>query len=153
MAEEKFAMEQFDKAVLEGNATWWQMELPSGSVIFGETKAKILGYPESMFKHYTDFMNLVHPDDAAKVMQTMRNHLAGKAKVYETTYRIRHKNGEYIQFYDCGQIIKKEGKNIIVTGFVMKVKEGMDIFGQIKDFKNLIIEGNPSIIELVAKIK
>ena len=153
MVEEKFTMKQFDREVLLGNATWWQMKLPSGDVIFGDAKPKMIGYPDSMFRHYTDFIKLVQPEDAEKAMQAMRDHLDGKVNMYETTYRIKHKNGEYIQFYDCGQITKREGADITVWGFVMKIKDGSNIIEQVKDFKKSIMEGKPSIIELVSKIR
>ena len=153
MENQNFKMEQFNQAVLEGKATWWQMELPSGKVIFGENKAKMLGYPETNFKVYQDFMALVHPDDISNTMQAMMDHINGKVPVYETVYRIEHKNGEYIKFYDCGQIIKKDGDNITIMGFVMRIFDDTDIFKQMKNFKELIINGNPSIIELVAGLR
>lgn len=153
MENKNFKMEQFNQAVLEGEATWWQMELPSGKVISGENKAKMLGYTEDHFNVYQDFMSLVHPDDVSGAMQAMMDHINGKAPIYETFYRIEHKNGEYIKFYDCGQIIKKEGNNLTIAGFVMKISDDIDIFKQMKDFKELIISGNPSIIELVAGLK
>lgn len=153
MEKENFRMEQFDKAVIQGTATWWQMRLPSGNVSFGEAKATMLGYPESKFKHYQDFVNLVHPDDRDNAMQAMRDHLAGKVALYETTYRIMNTDGSYIRFYDCGQITGKEGDDLVVTGFVLKVADTADVTEQIRGFKNLILEGKPSIVELVSRIK
>lgn len=153
MDKTNFKMEQFDKAVLNETAAWWQMYLPQGNVIFGSSKAKMLGFPDEMFKHYKDFTNLVHPDDYEKIMQAMRDHIAGNAEFYETTYRIKNKDGEYLNFYDCGQITDKNGDKITVTGFVLKFQEGVDIFSQMKEFKELISSGKPSIIELVSRIK
>ncbi len=148
-----FKMEEFDIAVMNGIATWWQMNLPSGVVTFGDAKAKMLGYPDSAFTHYQDFVNLVHPDDRDKIMQAMRDHLEGRAALYETTYRIRHKNGEYINFYDCGQIVKKEDGETRVIGFVLRVQDGAAALEQMENFKSLLMSGKPSIIELVSKIR
>lgn len=150
---DNFRQEQFDKAVLNGTATWWQMYLPSGAVSFGKAKAEMLGYPEENFKTYQDFVGLVHPDDNEKVMQAMRDHLEGRAKLYETTYRIKHKNGDYINFYDCGQITKKDGDNLTITGFVLKVDDKIDALAQMKDFKEMVIKGSPSILDLLSKLK
>lgn len=150
---ELFKMEQFDVAILHETATWWQMQLPSGDVFFGEAKAKMLGYPDHMFKNYSDFMNLVHPDDSEKAMEAMRSHIYGKERLYETTYRIKKKDGEYLRFYDCGQITHREDDKITVMGFVMKIADDSDIVSQMRDFKQLILEGNPSIIDLVSKIR
>ena len=138
-------LQKFEQAVFEGKATWWQMDLPSGDVIFG--------YPESNFKHYRDFTNLLHKQDYDKTMNAMRDHMAGKKKFYETVYRIRHKDGEYIKFYDCGQIVKKEGNNITVVGFVWKVQDDENIEAEMKEFKDMIAHGDPSMIDLVKKIR
>ncbi|MCM2325637.1 MAG: PAS domain-containing protein [Candidatus Woesearchaeota archaeon] len=147
------AMTKFNNLVLEEKATWWQMDLPSGSVIFGNAKSKMLGYSESKFRHYTDFTDLVHPADHNKVMAAMKDHLSGKKKFYESTYRIRNKTGEYLTFYDCGQITNKSGENITLLGFVIKLDESGNIQEQMDFFKDIIIRGDPSILELVSNLK
>jgi PAS domain S-box-containing protein len=153
MGEGVSAMESFDRAVLEHRATWWQMELPSGDVFFGEAKAEMLGFPESDFKNYSDFTKLLHPDDYEKAMQAMRDHMDGKEEFYETVYRIKNSEGEYIKFYDCGQIVERKENGVVVMGFVWKVDEDEDVLEQMKSFKEMISHGEPSIIELVAKIR
>jgi len=91
--------------------------------------------------------------DAKTAMQAMRDHLDGKKELYEVAYKIKTASGEYIRFYDCGQIVKKDGDKMTVMGFVIKVDESSDPFVQMKNFRDLIIEGNPSIIEIVKKMK
>lgn len=145
------SLELFDNAVLNGTATWWQMELPSGDVIFGEAKAKMLGYPDSDFRTYQDFVKLVHPEDTEKTMQAMRDHLEGKTDLYEALYRIRASDGQYLQFYDCGQIIKQDGGNITVAGFVLKIDDVEQAQAEMRDFKKLLRDGDPSIFDLLAK--
>lgn len=153
MKSDQITLEKFDKLVLEGKATWWEMELPSGKVFFGEKKAKMLGYPDSDFSHYQDFTKLLHEDDYEKTMQAMRDHLEGKKELYKALYRIKHKDGHFINFYDCGKIVEKNEKNVRVMGFVMKVDEDEEVIGQMDKFKELILKGKPSMIELVEKIK
>ena len=57
-----FKMKEFNDAVLNKTATWWQMNLPSGDVFFGSAKATMLGYPESAFKNYKDFVKIDRRD-------------------------------------------------------------------------------------------
>ena len=147
------SLAKFDKAVLAKKATWWQMDLPSGDVIFGSAKSEMLGYPQSDFKHYQDFTKLLHHDDYNQAMTAMKNHLNGKNKFYDTIYRIKAKNGNYIKFYDCGQIIKKDKENITVMGFVWKIEDGKNIEAQVAEIKKIILDGNPSMIDLITKIK
>lgn len=146
-------LEKFDQAVLEGDATWWQMNLPSGSVSFGDAKANMLGYDEKDFKNYTDFTSLVHPDDYEIIMQAMRDHLDGKKELYETSYRIRTIDGSYVRFYDCGKIISKEDKNIVLMGFVWRVNNDLNIKKEMSDFRKMILSGKPSVVDLISKIR
>jgi PAS domain S-box-containing protein len=148
-----YNLKKFDLAVLNREATWWEMELPSGNVFFGDVKTELLGYDSEKFNHYQDFTSLIHPDDYERVMQDMRDHLSGKNKLYETIYRIKAKDGNYITFYDCGKIINKTDEKTELIGFVWKVKEGSDIKEQMKDFREVILQGKPSLVDLFAKIK
>lgn len=153
MQEKNSNLALFDRAVLEEKVTWWEMNLPSALVFFGETKAKMLGFSEEKFKTYHDFMALVHKEDNEKAMQAMRDHLEGKKNFYETIYRIQNSSGEYIKFYDFGQIIEKKDNNITVIGFVMKIEDEKDTEKQREEFKKIILSGNPSILEIVSSLK
>lgn len=145
-------IEIFNEAVLKREATWWEMELPSGNVFFGDAKTEMLGFPSSDFKIYQDFTNLLHEEDKEKAMEAMRDHISGKKSFYETTYRIKTSNGSYLRFYDFGQIIKKEDEKITIIGFVFKTEEDFDL-KKAEDFRNTIIQGNPSVLDLVSKLK
>lgn len=145
MAEKPFTLEQFDKMVLNRQAAWWQMTLPKGTVTFGDAKTEMLGRRASDFKHYEDFTNLLHPEDHPYAMKAMQKHLDGEEDLYEVWYRIQHKDGQYVAFYDCGQIVEKKDNAITVMGFVMKVDTFKDLMEQMKDFKKLILDGSPSM--------
>jgi PAS domain-containing protein len=149
---ENINIEIFNEAVLRREATWWQMELPSGKVFFGDAKTEMLGFPSSDFSVYQDFTNLLYEEDREGAMNAMRDHLSGKKSFYETTYRIKTSDGSYLRFYDFGQIIKKENEKITLAGFVFKVEEDFNL-EKAENFRNLIVEGTPSVLELVAKIK
>lgn len=144
---------KFDIAILNREAAWWQMELPSGNVFFGDQKVEMLGYPESQFNTYQDFVKLVHPDDQKTIMDAMRQHLQGEKPTYEAIYRIMASNKQYITFFDYGQIIKKEGEKITVIGFVIKIKSVDNIDNEINEYKKLITSGETSILELFGKLK
>ena len=112
---------------------WWEIELPSGVVFFAENKTRMLGYDRKDFVHYTDFTNLLHPDDHAAAMQAMQDHLSGKAEQYETHYRIRTKDGSYKKFYDRGKIVRKKDGDIRVAGVVIDVSNVQKFFDPTAD--------------------
>lgn len=111
-------LERFEIAMEATGLAWWWMELPSGVLFTSPHKAKMLGYDPKGFYHYKKYTDLVHADDIEHTMQVMRDHLEGKTDVYETSYRIKHKDGHYVRFFDRGKIIGRNGKEVIVAGFV-----------------------------------
>lgn len=146
-------LEIFDTAVVEGKATWWQMILPSGNVIFGDAKTDMLGYQASQFSTYQDFTALLHPDDYEAAMSAMKDHIDGKTPFYSTIYRIKHQSGHYIRFYDCGQMITNQNGEIEIMGFVWKVEDDSPIEQQVEEIKRLVLDGNPSMIDLIGLMK
>ena len=138
--------QRFESQAKNGKITWWQMDLPSGNVRFGEAKTKMLGYSHDDFIYYQDFTNILHPDDYEKAMQDMRDHLEGRKDYYETTYRIKSKSGEYITFFDIGKVVSRDGENITAHGFVFKVEDENDadyysdlVKNQISDFSEILL--------------
>lgn len=152
--------ERLQIALEAGNLAWWEMELPSGSVSFDENKTKMLGYKKEDFKHYQDFVNLVHPEDQGPTMQAMRDHLSGVAKFYETDYRIKTNDGTYKWFRDKGRITQKEGDIIKVAGIVEDIsiqKEALEKISQknteLEKLNTYMMDRELKMIELKKEIE
>ena len=114
-------LERLEVALEAAGVAWWQMELPSGVIFYSPNKAAMLDRRDEQFLHYQDFVKLVHPDDQDRIMQDMRNHLEGKADLYETAYRIKKKDGTYARFYDRGRIVARQGDEVTVSGIVLDI--------------------------------
>ncbi|HPJ12097.1 MAG TPA: PAS domain S-box protein [Caldisericia bacterium] len=116
---------RLDLAMTVANMAWWEMDVSTGQVMFSKKKAEMLAYAPEKFKHYKDFMALVHPDDNEKAMITMRKHLEGSLDKYEVEYRIKNSEGKYLWFYDIGAIVERDlqGKPLSVRGLVMNITE------------------------------
>jgi PAS domain S-box-containing protein len=114
---------RLDGAMFAGDLAWWEMDVETGEVRFHEHKADLLGFSPEQFSHYEDFMELVHPDDAERAMQAMRDHFAGHAEKYDTEYRIRDADGEYRWFHDVGGVTEwtDGGDPAKATGVVVDV--------------------------------
>jgi PAS domain S-box-containing protein len=127
----ELAMESADMA-------WWEMDISTGAVTIHKRKAEMLGFPPEQFKHYKDFMVLVHPDDNEKAMNAMRSHLEGLIDKYEIEYRILTKTGSYKWFYDIGSITKRDenGKPLKVAGLVLNISDRKEADESIR-LKNL----------------
>jgi PAS domain S-box-containing protein len=112
---------KLDLAMDMAGTGWWEMDIPTGSVIFSKHNSEMLGYAPESFKHSRDLTNLIHPEDYDRTMNAMQGHLNGLFERYEVEYRIKTKSGEYIWFYDNGSVVKKDanGKPLTVSGIVI----------------------------------
>ncbi len=99
--------ERMEAGLRAGNFAWWEMELPSGRILFDAQKAAMLGYAPEQFKTYEDFTQLLHPDDYENTIQAMRDYLEGRAEKYEVEYRLQTRSGAYKWFRDVGAETEK----------------------------------------------
>ena len=115
------------KTALEiGNMAWWEWDVVTGQVNMHENKATMLGYSMDEFPaDVYEICKLIHPEDYDLAMDAMRRHLEGKTAVYDVSYRIKTKNGDYKWYHDKGGIVNRDktGKPIKVIGIVMDVTE------------------------------
>ncbi len=121
-----------------GNLGQWIWYYDRNIVHFNDKKVSQLGYDpqvigEVSFQFFTDKL---HPDDYESVMQNMRDHLMSKTSAYEVEYRILHKDGHYLWYYDRGVITKRDndGKPLILQGIVFDISESKKVEEKLRWF-------------------
>ncbi len=133
-------MARLELAMHVANMAWWEMDLLTGRVTFEKRKAEMLGYSPEKFKHYSDFMALLHPEDYERTMDAMWHHLDGSLDKYEVEYRIKTISGEYKWFYDVGSVTKRdsEGKPLIVSGLVLDISERKHVAEELQNSHDML---------------
>lgn len=127
--------QRLSTALESGNMAWWEMELPSGIVRFNRKKTDMLGREASDFKHYQDFMKIVHPEDYDSSMIAMRKHLKGEVDTYECQYRMQNIDGTYQWFQDVGKVIYRDGENLKLAGIVQEITVAKEAELELKQAK------------------
>ncbi|MDA3932610.1 MAG: sensor domain-containing diguanylate cyclase [Tenericutes bacterium] len=114
-----------------GNLGQWHWYVKENKVIFNYKKVETMGYdPKKVGKvDFQFFTDKLHPDDYDRVMDNMRSHLSGKSEAYEVEYRIKHKDGHYLWYYDRGSVIKRSdsGEPLLLQGIVFDISESKRI--------------------------
>src|SRR5580704_5745719 len=77
------------------NDGMWDFDVESNEVYFSPRWKAMLGYGDEDMRGSPDWRSLVHPDDLARVQAAIRDHVAGKTPIFESTHRMRHRNGEW----------------------------------------------------------
>src|SRR5205807_1986646 len=73
----------------------WDFDVESNEVYFSPRWKAMLGYGDDDMRGAPDWRSLVHPDDLSRVQTAIRDHVAGKTPIFESTHRMRHRNGEW----------------------------------------------------------
>jgi diguanylate cyclase (GGDEF)-like protein/PAS domain S-box-containing protein len=87
--------ERSELAELAANDGLWDFDVEGSDVYFSPRWREMLGYDEADLKGGFDWRSLVHPDDMSRVQSSIREHVAGKTPIFESTHRMRHRNGEW----------------------------------------------------------
>lgn len=111
-----------------GNLGHWYWNIKTNEVTFNPLKVITLGYDKNEIPEcvtYQYFTDKLHPEDFQKTMDAMRDHLYGKADVYEVEYRIKAKDGAFKWYYDRGRITQYDasGKPSFLAGIVFDITE------------------------------
>jgi PAS domain S-box-containing protein len=106
LAESKFRLEM---AIDAANAAMWEWDMKTGIVNYSRSWMELIGYQdEEITPVLTELTSRIHPDDFEKVQQAIQDCLDGKTALYETEYRIRHKNGHYLSMLDRAKITERD---------------------------------------------
>ncbi len=157
----------FEAAILASRQIFYEWDLGDNNIRWSSETAALLGYAPDEMSDIERFMRHVHPEDLAYVeTETRREEEIGVS--FSLEYRLRHKNGHYVNVSDSGVYLAgRAGKAKRVVGFIADItlqksaaeslrhSDKMMAIGQLTggiahDFNNLlaIIRGN---LELLAE--
>lgn len=113
-------------ALNEASDGLWDWDVPTGTLYFSPQLKRMLGYgPDEMPPVLETWSKNVHPDDAARVMATLEDHMQGRRARYEAEYRIRNRNGHFIWVHDRGRVCERgpDGQPVRVVGMVQDISD------------------------------
>ncbi|MFA6131698.1 MAG: PAS domain S-box protein [Patescibacteria group bacterium] len=103
----------------------YEYDVKSGKIFWAGAIKKNTGYTEKEFAKNSikDWSAMIHPDDRKRVNETLAKALKKIGK-FETNYRFRQKNGNYIEIEDRGIFVKGvNGKTVVMYGSMEDITE------------------------------
>lgn len=95
-AEANRTQERFDLAVRGAGDGIWDWDVVSNRVFYSPRWKNMLGYADhEITNDFAEWERLLHPDDRARCLETIRSYFEGRSSVYELEHRLRHKDGGY----------------------------------------------------------
>ena len=115
------------RAALAGSDTFtWEWDLDNDWLGDIDEGLRLLGYSIDEVGHTQDDWNrLIHPDDLAANDLAFQRHATGEAEIYEHSYRVRHRNGQWRWMLERGRIVERrpDGRPRRVVGTQVDVTE------------------------------
>ncbi len=101
---------------------------PDNTIWYSESMLKMLGFTDEREfpNRVTSWSSRIHPDDVGNVFAQFDKHFADKSgkTIYDVTYRLQHKSGEYRWYRTIGQTIRNDqGVALRVTGVNQDIHE------------------------------
>lgn len=124
-AELTISEERFDLAMRGANDGLWDWDILSNEVYFSPRWKAMVGYKdEELENHFSTFEKLVHPDDYARVIQTIEDYLDKKLDKFEIEFRMHHKEAHWEYILGRGYVMRdKNGVPIRMTGTHVDITE------------------------------
>src|SRR6267154_2125705 len=80
---------------LAANDGLWDFDVETQETYFSPRWRAMLGYDTVELHRNFDWRTLVHVEDAQRVQNAIRDHVAGKTPMFESVHRMHHRNGEW----------------------------------------------------------
>jgi diguanylate cyclase (GGDEF)-like protein/PAS domain S-box-containing protein len=87
--------ERNDLALYSANDGLWDFDAEKNITYFSPRWQVMFGFDDDDHKPPQDWRTLIHPDDLERVQGELRSYLAGEMAYFESTHRMRHRNGAW----------------------------------------------------------
>ncbi|WP_405106394.1 EAL domain-containing protein [Paenibacillus sp. FSL K6-1217] len=100
----------------EGSGAYmWELDWDSGFYKLSDRWYEVMGYTEAEINSFEGgVLSIIHPDDQESARKARQEHLTGLTPIYETEYRMRTAQGEYIWFEVRGKAIVDPKDQIVL---------------------------------------
>jgi diguanylate cyclase (GGDEF)-like protein/PAS domain S-box-containing protein len=99
----KASEERFTLAMKGTEEGLWDWDVVTGKVFFSPRWKGMLGYKEDEIKNdFSSWELLIHPDDLDLSLSRLKRFLTNRTDKYEAEFRMRHKDGRYINILSRG---------------------------------------------------
>jgi PAS domain S-box-containing protein len=117
--------ERFRRAIEGTTDGLWDLDLITNEAFISDRYSTMLGYrPGELPATGESWSKLIHPDDLEAAKNKLDDYLSHKTEVYNSTFRMKAKDGSYKWITGRGKAVWDEnGKPLRITGFNTDVTE------------------------------
>ena len=141
------AKQRFELAMQSTKDGLWDWNLLSNEIYLSPNWKSMLGYKdEELENSFEVWQKLVHPMDKEETNKTLREHLEGKKDRFDIEFRMKHKNGNWIDILSRGNCyFDSKGKPYRLIGTHIDISQRKHLKKALADSElrwKFAIEGN-----------
>src|SRR5581483_1688097 len=115
--------ERFELVARATNDIVWDWNLTNDERWWNPNMQSLLGYDPASLASGGAYWG-VHPDDRERVIAGVRAAIASNTNVWSDEYRLRHRDGHYLDIYDRGFVLRNDrGEPVRMIGAMMDITE------------------------------
>jgi PAS domain S-box-containing protein len=146
--------ERFQLAVEGSRDALWDWNLETNDAYISDQFAVMLGFePGELPNSSKAWSDLLHPDDKEKAFKTVNDYLENQNDYYESTFRMRTKDGDYKWITGRGKaLFDEQGKPIRFVGFNTDITDRLKYLEQIHEKEELyrtVVENTGTAIIII----
>ena len=139
-SEERFAL-----AMRGANDGLWDLNLKSNEVYYSPRWAEMLGYRLDEIGSDLNFgTGLLHPKDKDRVDADLAGILSGDLDKYESEFRMRHKDGSWVDILSRAFVVLRDGKPVRLVGTHIDITKRKQVQAQLVQSSKLATLGEMS---------
>ncbi len=107
--ERRKTAEQLELALQGSGLGLWDWDVRQDRFLHNEVVRRQLGYaPGELGESGEAWRNLVHRDDAERLISAIEAHFRRETAAYECEFRVRHKDGHWIWLLSRGKVVERD---------------------------------------------
>ena len=121
--------ERLELALIGSNDGFWDWNILDQEVYFSPRCKEMIGYKdEELANDHLLWKELIHHDDFESVLLAIKDNLDGKKEYFESTHRLKHKDGHWVWILNRGKtFFDEKGKAIRMSGTHTDISEQKNI--------------------------
>lgn len=116
---------RFRLATEGSGAYMWELDWETGVYNLSDRWYELMGYTEEELNSFEEgALSIIHPDDQAHARKARQDHLSGITPIYETEYRMRTKDNQFVWFEASGKaIVDPRDKVMLFIGSLIDISK------------------------------
>ncbi|HZL12203.1 MAG TPA: PAS domain S-box protein [Prolixibacteraceae bacterium] len=140
--------QRYEMAVEASDLGIWDYTIGTGKTFYSRQWKSMLGYyPDEIPDNYSIWEELLHPEDKDRVTKLINDFLNSDLRIYESEFRLKHKNGHYIWIRSRASVLRDEnGKALRMLGTHRDVTEEKKSENELTKLHQAIIQSPISVV-------